>query len=165
MSYLMKMFVALVSVLVMSGCALHQYADSTDLSAYPYRHAAFDYKYVWKTVKTEQGISIEGLMKNVRYAYINSVLMKVELLGKDDQVMSMTSGFPVPQETRMGEVNHFSLLLTDAKPVSGDMFRFTVHYTGNDGDSDDKVDWISIFTVDALTGAVIHPPDKKAGEW
>jgi hypothetical protein len=103
-------------------------------------------------------------MKNVRYAFIDSVAMKVELLDKDGNFIARASDFPMQQHTGEGEVTYFSLLLKDARPAAGDMFRFNVHYTGNEGGRHGNVDWISIFKTDALTGAIIRPPAKNP-EW
>jgi len=165
MSYLLKIVTVLAALLVMAGCAMsQQYAKQTDLAGYPYRHAAFDYKYAWKTATTDQGVLIEGVMKNVRYAFIDSIDIKVELQGRDGKTVASASDFPMPQQTREGDVSHFGLLLKGSKPAAGDTFQFTVHYKGNEGDTS-RLNWISIFKVDALTGAVIQPQGRNTDKW
>jgi len=164
MSYLVKMVTVLAALLVMAGCAVSQQYAKPDLANYPYRHAAFDYKYAWKTSITDQGVLIEGVMKNVRYAFIESIDIKVELQGKDGKTVASASDFPRPQQTREGDVSHFGLLLKGSKPAAGDIFQFTVHYKGNEGDTS-RLNWISIFLVDALTGAVIQPQSRNTDKW
>jgi len=162
---LLKMLASVAAVLVMSGCGVQQYANHTGADGYPYRHADFDYRYAWKTATTDHGVVIDGVMKNVRYAFIDSVVMTVEIVGKDGKLIARAIDFPMPQRTREGEVSHFSLQLGDVKPAAGDIFRFLVHYKGNEGGMHGSVDWISIFKTDALSGAVIPPPGKNPEEW
>lgn len=165
MSHFLKMLAALATLLVMAGCAVsQQHVKQIDMKEYPNRHAAFDYKYAWKTVTTDQGVMVEGIMKNVRYAFIDSIDIKVDLQDKDGKTVASASDFPMPQQTREGDVSHFGLLLTGGKPAAGDTFQFTVHYKGNEGDTS-RLNWISIFKVDALTGAVIHPQGRNADKW
>ncbi len=166
MSYLLKIPAILALLLVMTGCGVHSYTNHTDVSGFPHRYADFDYKYAWKTVVTDQALLIDGVMKNVRYAFIDSVQVKVSVLDKNGNIIATASDFPMPQKTREGDVCIFTLLLRDVKPASGDIFQFQVHYTGNEGDHDGGgVDWYSNFKVDALTGAAILPPGKNPDEW
>lgn len=159
-----KMLATLAALLIMAGCGVQQYANHTS-AGYPYRHADFDYKYAWKTTTTDHGVVIDGVMKNVRYAFIDSVVMTVEVLDKDGNLVARGSDFPMPQKMREGEVSHFSLLIRDIRPAAGEVFRFLVHYKGNEGGSRGNVEWISSFKTDALTGAVIRLPGKNPDEW
>jgi len=165
MSYPAKMLVILASVFIMAGCGLQQYTKDANVAGYPYRYAAFDYKYAWKTVITDHGVIIEGMMKNVRYSFIDSVLLSVDLLDKDGKVLAKAADFPMPQQTGEGDVSYFDLQLRDIKPAPGDTFLFLVHYKGNEGGSHGNIDWISSFKVDALTGEVIKPPSRKTDNW
>ncbi|MDA8430821.1 MAG: hypothetical protein M0T70_16325 [Geobacteraceae bacterium] len=156
MASLLKAIAMLAAVVVMSGCGLQPYVRQIDRSDYPYRFAGFDYRYAWNVARTEQGIVIDGIMKNVRYPYVGSVELTVFVQGKDEKIIARETTFPMPQQTREGDVCHFSLLLKGIKPVPGDRFQFLVHYRGSEG-RDEDIDWISSFTADALTGAIIHP--------
>lgn len=164
MATLWKAVTALALSLVMGGCGVHWQAHGTDVAGYPYRHADFDYRYAWKAATTDQGIVIDGVMKNVRYPYIDSITLTVDLLDRDGKSRAVASDFPRPQVTREGDVSRFGLVLKGVRPAAGDSFRFTVRYTGNEG-NDQKINWISIFTADALTGNVIPPPDKSPDIW
>jgi len=166
MPTLLKMLAGVAAVLVMAGCGVQQYANQTGADGYPYRHADFDYRYAWKTATKDHGVVIEGVMRNVRYAFIDSVVLTVEVLGKDGKSLARAIDFPIPQRTREGEMSHFTLQLGDVSPAPGDIFRFLVHYKGNEGGLHGNVDWISSFKADALTGAVLPPTGKKnAEEW
>lgn len=167
MLYLLKVLAILASLFVMAGCGAHSYTymKYTDVAEYPNRYAAFDYKYAWKTGNTDHGILIEGLLKNVRYTYIDSVLMTVNVLDKDGKIVAKASDFPMPQRSAVGDVSFFSLMLRGVKPAPGDIFEFKVHYKGSDGGDHSGVDWHSSFKVDAMTGAALRPPSKNTNEW
>lgn len=159
-----KTAAALAMFLVMAGCGVHWQAHEIDVSGYPHRHADFDYRYAWKSDTSTDGVLIDGVMKNVRYAFIDSITVMVELLDRDGSRRAVATDFPRPQVTREGDVSRFGLLLRGVRPAAGDSFRFTVHYTGNEG-NDERIDWISIFTADALTGAVNRSPGKAPERW
>jgi hypothetical protein len=166
MSYLLRILIISVSFFVMAGCGSLNYSKYTDVSGYPNRYADFDYRYAWKTAATDQGLLIEGVLKNVRYAFIDSVLMTVNVLDKDGKIVAKASDFPRPQQNREGDVCFFSLLLRDVKLAPGETFQFQIHYTGNEGDHHGGgVDWYSSFKVDAMTGIVSHPSTKNPVEW
>ena len=165
MSFILKKLALFASLLVMTGCGMHGYTRSSDIASYPYRYANFDYKYAWKTTAVDNGLLIEGVMKNVRYAYIDSVLLTVNVVDNGGKVVAKATEFPMPQQTREGEECSFSLLLRDFKPAPGDILQFQVHYTGNEGDPHGGVDWHSSFKVEAMTGADIDPPSRKTDKW
>lgn len=164
MLHVSKLLAVLASLLVLTACG-QRYVKHSNVAGYPNRYADFDYKYAWKTATTDQGVVIDGVMKNVRYAYIDSVLLKVSVPGKDEKIVASASTFPMPQQTRQEDVIRFSLLLKDFKPAPGDVYQFLVHYTGNEGGNRSGIDWISSFKVDAVTGAAIRAPDGSADEW
>jgi hypothetical protein len=165
MSYLAKTATVLATLLVMAGCGLQHFSKPVDVSDYPYRHADFDYRYAWKTVATDQGLLIDGVMKNVRYPYIDSVMVTVHLLDKDGKTVATAADLAAPQQSREGEVSYFSLALGNVRPAAGDIFRFQVHYTGNEGGDQSRVDWHSSFKADALTGTIIRPHGRDPDKW
>jgi hypothetical protein len=164
MSSLLKCMAIFFLLSVMAGCGANSYTKYTDISLYPYRYAAFDYKYAWNTTATDRGLLIEGAMKNVRYPMIESVLLTVNVIDKDGKSVASTTDFPMPQQTREGDTCFFSLLLKDVKPAPSDILQFQVHYTGSEGKFI-GVDWRSSFKAEEMTGAVISPPVKKTDNW
>lgn len=157
-----KILAILASFLVMTACGLQRYANHTSVAGYPHRYTDFDYKYAWKTATTDHGVVIDGVMKNVRYPYIDSVQLTIFALENDGKIIARATTFPMMQQTRENDVCHFSLLLRDIKPAPDDVFQFLVHYKGSEGGG---VEWHSSFKVDALTGAVIRPQSRNPDEW
>lgn len=160
-----KMLAILASLLAMAGCGLQHSVNNTSVAGYPYRHSDFDYKYAWKSVATDQGVVIDGVMKNVRYPFISSVQLTVFVVDKDDKIRAKESTFPMPQQSRENDVSQFTLLLKGIKLSADDVFEFHVHYTGDEGGDGNGVDWISNFKVNALTGADIRTPNRNMDEW
>lgn len=165
MSHLSKALAILTMVLLMAGCGLHQHSHQLSLAEYPYRYADFDYKYAWNTTATDEGTLISGVIKNVRYAYIDSVVMKIALLDKEGKKVAEASGFPMPQQSREGDTCHFSILLAQSKPVRGDIFQFQIQYTGNEGGNQSGVNWYSSFKADAVTGTAVRPSGRNPDQW
>jgi hypothetical protein len=108
---------------------------------------------------------INGIIKNVRYAYIKSVEIRIALLNKDGNTVAESLSFPMPQQSIEGEICDFSMLLETRKPVSGDVLLFQIHYTGNEGGRNSNINWHSSFKADAVTGIVSRMPNSDGGKW
>lgn len=156
----------LVSLFVLSACS----AQSVVTQQYPaasfaYRHSDFDYKVAWKTTRANNAVVIEGILKNVRYPYIDSLDLTVFLLGTDGKVRARATAIPVPQHSQAYEVIPFNLELQNVTLNTGDTFQFVIHYTSTEGGADDGTDWRSTFAADAMTGASKHKENLKPKEW
>jgi hypothetical protein len=132
---------------------------------FPYRHSDFDYRVAWKTTAADNMVIIDGIMKNVRYPTINSIDLTVFLIGTDGKVRARITTLPFPQQTQGDTVVTFNAKLKDATLKPGDTFKFAIHYVAGEGGLDSGVEWNSTFTVDALTGAVLHKDNLKPEEW
>jgi hypothetical protein len=144
--------VALVLMLaVLSGCARPEPMPSPQ--SYPYRHAMFDYRVAWKTVPTPDGVVVEGLLQNVRWAYVTGADLTVTLLKKDGRKI-VGRDIPVPLSTRMGETVPFRVVLRNGSPEPGDEMEFLIHYKATEG-QEGGMDWRSRFRADAVTGRVL----------
>ena len=155
MSYIGKVLVIIVSLSVLAGCGLHLYAPTVNVAEYPNKYADFDYHYFWKTSVTDKGFVVDGFLKNVRYANIDSVGMTLAVLDKNGKTIHKASDSPSPQQSRGGDLCSFSLLLKNFKPSPGDIFQFQIQYSSDDG-YDSGSSWSSSFKVDALSGTVIR---------
>jgi hypothetical protein len=157
---------ALVLLLVLSACSA-QYAvtQQNPAAGFPYRHSDFDYKAAWKTTEANNVVVIDGILKNVRYPYIDSLDLTVFLLGTDGKVRARATTIPVPQHSRMDEVIPFNVELRDVVLNPGDTFKFEIHYIGDVGGANGRVDWRSTFAVDAMTGSVRHKDNLTSEEW
>lgn len=152
----------MVTMLLVAGCGLHLYAPTVNLDEYPYRHNDFDYHYAWKTGATDKGLVVDGFLKNVRYAYIDSLELTLKVLDKDGKVVAEASDLPMPQQSSQGDLCNFSLLFKNIKLTPDTIFLFEIRYRGDTG-QDGGFNWNSSFKVDALTGTGITPNSEKRG--
>lgn len=143
-----------VAMLALSACS-SQYVMH-DVSGFPYRHSDFDYKVAWKTTQTNNAVVIDGVLKNIRYAAVDSVDVTVYLVGADGKVHGRTTTIPIPQHSRIDEIVPFTAELRNVALNQGDTFKFVIHYISSDGGPEDGNDWRSTFIADAMTGKIWH---------
>jgi hypothetical protein len=158
--------VMLAALFILSACSAQQIATQKYTSAvFPFRHSDFDYKIAWKTTEANNVVVIDGIVKNVRYSYIDSINLTVFLLGPDGKIRTRATTVPAPQQTMKDDVVPFTVELHNVSLKPGDTLKFTIHYGGGDGGMDGGVDSLSTFGVDAMTGAVLHKDNLKPEEW
>lgn len=163
MSFTTKVAALLATILMLTVQA-PAYAEGGPAAGLPFRHNAFDFKVAWKTTTVNQGVAIEGLLKNVRYPSVEGVDLSVRLVGKDNRVLVCGTDFPIPQ--RIGEYDYspFRLVLKNGTVSKGDVLQFLIWYRINEGgQGGDR--WLSSFAVDATTGAVVAKTAAKADDW
>ncbi|BCS54216.1 hypothetical protein [Geobacter sp. SVR] len=147
----------MLAMFALQACST-QYVVQRDLGAYPFNHRDFDYHVAWKTSQPGDGVVIDGLLRNVRYASIDEIEVTVDLVAPDGKDRSHATVFPVPQYSRQDDVVPFGLKLPNVAAMSqGDTLRFMLHYRGSDGGGDDNgIEWRSVFTVNAMSGAEVE---------
>lgn len=141
-------------------------AQQYSVADFPYRHSDFDYKVAWKTTPSDGGVSISGLLKNIRYPFIDQVDVTIFLLGPNHKVRARKTALPVPQQSRQNDVVSFAVKLNNVSFNQGDTLAFAIHYNGSEGGGGGGgVDWQSTFAVDAITGAPIKKGNGTSEEW
>ena len=159
---MLRKVLSLVMLCMLSAAPELHAAGTGPAADLPYRHSAFDFKYAWKTAPIGQGIAIDGVVKSVRYFNVDGAVLSVSLLNGDRKLAEATA-LPIPQQMRMEEVRPFDLVLKGVTLSPGDRLRFLVLYRATDG-ADGVGLWVSSFTVDATTGAVLAEKVRPA-EW
>jgi hypothetical protein len=156
----------LISLLLLSACSAQYPAiQENPAAAFPYRHSEFDYKVAWKTSAANNVVIIDGILKNVRYPFIEGLDLTVFLEGADGRVRARATTLPFPQQSQKDEVVYFNAKLNNVAINPGDTFKFVIHYVGGEGGQDGRSDWRSNFAADAMTGAVRHKDNPKSEEW
>jgi hypothetical protein len=151
----MKRFAGLLAILMaLTACAAMPAAQQKPFAAFPFRHNAFDFKIAWKTSPTEQGILVDGIMKNVRYSQVDDLEVTVSVLNKGNKVLAESTTFTVPRPITMDEYRSFDLLLKKVVLTQGDVLHFLIKYRVVD-DVRSSFNWVSSFSVEALTGVPI----------
>lgn len=135
-----------------AGCTAMPAARTSPFAGYPFRHDDFDFNVAWKTSPAGQGVNVDGILKNVRYAQVSDIQLWVKVLSKDKKVMTEESTLLLPVSLNTDDSLPFSVTLKNVVLAPGNMLNFVIMYRVND-DSKSSSAWLSSFTVDAVTGA------------
>lgn len=156
----------LTTFVAICACSMQHAVVQNPVADYPYRHYNFDYKVAWKTVATDKGILVEGVLKDVRFYFLENIDLTVRLLDKDDRVKAVAIDYPFPMPMEMNQSRPFSILLEKSSMVKGDKLQFLILSAVNSG-SRARNNWLSEFTVDAATGKVIggEKNENKTPDW
>ena len=157
---------ALILLLLLSACSAQYAAIQQNPSAgFPFRHSDFDYKAAWKTSEANNVVAIDGILKNVRYPYIDGLDLTVFLQGTDGNVRARATTLPYPQQSQEGDVVYFNAKLNNVTLNQGDTFYFVISYMAAQGGMDGVLNWNSTFAVDAMTGTELNKDNQKSEGW
>lgn len=147
----------------LTACATSGALKSNPAAAFSFAHRDFDLRYAWNASQTDQGVRIDGLVKNVRYSRIDAMDIKISLLDKSRKVVAEGVAFPIPQPIENADYRNFGVLLRNAKLSDGDLLQFMASYNGADGPT--SFPWTSSFVVNAATGVALGVSEKADDEW
>lgn len=159
MLHLHKFAWLLAFLMALTACAAMPVAQQKPFAAFPFHHNAFDFKVGWKIFPTEQGLLVDGIMKNVRYSQVDDLEVTVSVLNKGNKVLAEATAFPIPRPINLDEYRSFDLLLKKVILTQGDVLHFLIQYRAVD-DERSSFKWISSFSVEALTGVPIVKPEE-----
>ena len=96
------------------------------------QYSQFDVVMGWDVQVAGGNTLIKGVVKNVRYLYMNDLEIWVVALNPAGKVMARSVDFVIPQPLQMDETAAFELKLPVAV-TPGSKLRFTYKYRGSDG--------------------------------
>lgn len=123
---------ALVTALFLAGCSGYQGNGRLRMETLPERYSQFDLQMAWDTTVTGHQTVVEGVVKNVRYAYMNELEIWVAALDGKGRLLARSVAFVIPMQLRMDETAEFTLKLPVAVEP-GDRLHFTYRYFVNEG--------------------------------
>jgi len=160
---LSRVAASLTVLISLAACAGTQVTKQNPADNFTFKHRDFDLHYAWNASQIEQGVRIDGLIKNVRYPNIDDLEIKVSLLNKEHKVIADGVAFPVPQKVQVNDYRSFGMILKNAKLSGGDQLQFLVSYSASEGQT--ALSWVSSFLVKAATGAPIGVGEGSDDEW
>ena len=163
MPFLLRIVTVVMLAALTAAPAVHA-VGTNPVADMPYRYDDFDFKYAWKTTPVERGLAVDGIMKNVRYANVDDVVLTVSVLNREGKLLADATTFPLPQQIRMDYDSPFALVLKNVVLSPGDLLRFQIRYRVDDG-SNNSFNWLGSFTVDAATGAPLVEKGKPSDGW
>ena len=162
MKMLRRVAVSLAVLLSLTACAAST-VKQNPAADFAFIHKAFDLRYAWNTRQTDQGVRIDGLIKNLRPPRVENVEIRVRLVNQAHKRSSEGVAFPIPQPIDENDYRSFELRLPHAELAAGDQLQFITSYDVAAGQG--SFSWISNFTVDAVTGAVVGARKDLSDEW
>lgn len=121
------------------------------LADYPFHHQAFDLKVAWEVASAPGGVTISGVARNVRYVQVRDMEVTVLLLDASKKVLAKGRSFAFPYRLNLDETGTFHVGLGSAAIGKGDLLQFVIQYQAME-DGSNSFNWISSFTVEALSG-------------
>ncbi|UFS71657.1 hypothetical protein LPW11_05545 [Geomonas sp. RF6] len=134
------------------GCAGQ--AKTTPLTNFPNRADRFDIRFAWETHATAGSLTVEGVAKNVRYAYVEDLSLQISLLDRNQRVLAQETYFFIPSQIQLDDSAPFTVALKAAAPP-GAQLEFLYRYRFTEGMDHSR--WEGLFTSDLATGAVRWP--------
>jgi hypothetical protein len=142
------------------GCASVPAEKQKPFAGFPFRHKGFDFKQAWKTSQSPQGLAVQGVLRNTRYARVEDVEIAVSLLKGRDKVAEEIAF--VPGTVENDQYCNFAVLLKNVTVSPGDRLQFSVSYRAVEGSNQFK--WTSIFSANAISGVVIRKPEEISSD-
>jgi PBP1b-binding outer membrane lipoprotein LpoB len=125
-----------VAVLLIAGCATYPDTSKQRMESLPQHYSQFDLVMGWDTKAVDGKTVIEGIVKNVRYAYMYDLEIRVAVMDARGKAHDQGVDFVIPRQLAMDQMAEFSVKLPVAVEP-GTKLRFTYLYRGSDaGDSD-----------------------------
>jgi len=112
----------------------------------PHKYSQFDFKLAWDSKIADNGVIVEGVIWNVRWAHAEGLELWVSLLDPDGLVLAKEADLIPPNPLNIQEMANFSLKLS-AKPAQGSKLLFTYRYNGVE-DTEGSASWIQSFESD-----------------
>jgi hypothetical protein len=166
MDFVNRIALAAALLLALSACATSSNSTvptrNNPVAGYSFIHRDFDLRYAWNTKRSDSGLRVEGLVKNVRYPKVDNLEVKVMLVSRSHQVLAEGIAFPLPQPIDIGDFRSFAVVLQGAQPMPGDQLQFVASYAANAAQG--SFSWTSNFAVDALSGKLVGPKESET-EW
>ncbi len=135
-------------------------AETGPAAVYPYRYSSFDINVAWNTLPSGKTLMVNGLIKNMRYTQIEDIDVTISLLDKEKKEVSVGGALPIPIVLKSYDSEPFSAPLKGAELRPGSALQFVIRYRVNEGGTDNYT-WMTSFTVDAASGALLNQPQPS----
>jgi hypothetical protein len=132
---LRRALILAVTALLLAGCASYPDTTKQRMESLPQHYSQFDLVIGWETKVQGGKTLIDGIVKNVRYAYMYDLEIWVGVLDPSGKVHSRAVGFVIPRQLNYDQLANFSVELPVAVEP-GSRLRFTYQYRGSEGGDD-----------------------------
>lgn len=126
-----------------SSCTAYTDGDRERFENLPHRYAQFDMTVAWEIKQVGKETHVEGVVKNVRYAYMEGIEVWIAVVDAAGKTRARSSDFIIPRQLKQDEVAPFRVKL----PIivePGMRLKFTYKYDGSDG-GEGGLKWMQTF--------------------
>jgi hypothetical protein len=113
------------------------------LASLPLRYAQFDLTLAWQVTVTGRETSVDGVVKNLRYAHMDGVEIWITAVDAEGATLARGNCFVIPHLLRQDDLAAFAVRLP--VPLSpGTLLKFGYKYRGTDG-GEGGTSWMQSF--------------------
>jgi hypothetical protein len=142
---MIKHLLLLLVTLTVAGCATGTDYNRQRLATLPQHYRQFDVVMAWEMKDIPSGTVIDGVVQNVRYAYMNDLEVSVFPLDPQGKAMSRAVAFVIPNQIPRDGTAPFTIKLSKRLPP-GSPLRFTYKYRYDEGgERGGGGDWMQSF--------------------
>lgn len=130
----MRISVAIIMAVLLGGCATANYPDVSRqrMASLPGHYTQFDLQLAWATRAVGDHTVVEGIARNVRWAYMYDLEIWVAIVDPAGKEVARSASFVIPRKLEQDGAAPFSVKLPKPAPP-GTKLRFTYQYRGSDG--------------------------------
>lgn len=135
----MRICVAVIMAVFLGGCATANYPDLSRqrMASLPEHYTQFDLQLAWATRAVGDHTVVEGIARNVRWAYMYDLEIWVALLDPAGKELARSVHFVIPRQLNLDQAAPFGVKLPRLAP-SGSKLRVTYQYRGSDGGDQER---------------------------
>lgn len=127
-----RVFLAAITAALLGACSTYYDAGNHRLQSLSQHYSQFDLRLAWDTRVAGGETFVEGVAKNVRYAFMYDLEIWVAVLNPDGKVAARSVSYVIPRRLDLDQSTEFRLKLPVAV-VPGTRLHFTYKYRGSEG--------------------------------
>ncbi|OGT99488.1 MAG: hypothetical protein A2079_06495 [Geobacteraceae bacterium GWC2_48_7] len=139
----------LIIPVLASGCVSLTQQLGEQMSVLPGRYASFDLKLGLEVKKAGEQVSVEGVVKNTRYAFMEDLEIWITPQDISGKSLARSVSYFIPGILKLDDYAQFSVKFpVTATPIA--KLLFTYRYTGNDGGDKEgggAIPWMNSFVA------------------
>jgi hypothetical protein len=133
-----RLMTLLALLAALTGCASYPDTSPQRAAALSQHYNQFDLRLSWDTRQVGGHTVVEGIAKNVRWAYMYDLEIWVALLDPSGRELAKNVGYVIPRQLNQDQSAPFSVKLA-ASAAPGSTLRFSYQYRGSDGGDNDSI--------------------------
>jgi hypothetical protein len=127
-----RILILILTAALAAGCSTYPDTTRQRMESLPQHYSNFDLQLAWDTNVVGGNTLVEGVVKNVRYAFMYELEIWVTVLDSAGKAVARSVDMVMPPRLNLDESAAFSMKLPMVV-APGTKLRFTYRYRGSDG--------------------------------